>query len=194
MLRAVGDASLSPSVFYYYFASKEDLFKAAMDDYLSGYFENIVQILDDESPDLSLKVRGIVREVRTAVLRFSRIAAFFAQDAGYSRQLYSLSAEMLFSRLVDPTQRLLERSVAGRALPETELLRAIGPRRMARLLLYASYSLFHKEDEARYLADVQQNVGFLPTLLEQLLGLPSGSLGKSTPGDDPSAATEGAKA
>jgi|GEM_PF-1337508 len=183
VLKAVGGESLSPSVFYYYFSSKEDLFEATIGDYVSRYIEGIARILNDESLNLSAKVQSIMEKIRTAIHHFLRIETFFEKDKGYSRQIYELMAHKVLSCLIDPTQRLIKESVSNGVLPETELLNAMNPRRTAYLLLYSSYSLFHKEDEANYLANVEKAVNLLPLLLEQILSLPPGSLGEKFPDD-----------
>lgn len=178
VLKAVGGESLSPSVFYYYFSSKEDLFEATIAAYVSRYIEGIGQILMDTTLILSDKLQKIVKEITKSINHFLQVEAYFINDRGYSRQVYRMIAQNMFSGLIEPTQRLIENSILNGTLPETHLLTVMNSRRMAYLLLYASYSLFHKEDEAGYLDNVQEALTMLPAILEQILGLPVGSLGE----------------
>ena len=178
VLKAVGGESLSPSVFYYYFPSKEDLFEATIAAYVSHYIEGIGQILSEMSLSLSNKLQNIIKEIAKSIDHFLQVEAYFINDKGYSRQVYRMIAQNMFSGLIDPTQRLIEDSINNGLLPESHLLTVMDSRRMAYLLLYASYSLFHKEDEANYLDNVQEALTMLPAILEQILGLPVGSLGE----------------
>jgi AcrR family transcriptional regulator len=176
VLKAVGGESLSPSVFYYYFSSKEDLFEATISTYVSRYIEGIAQILRNDALGLSSKTRNIIGKMETAIHHFLRVESFFINDKGYSRHVYNIIAQNVFACLIGPAQELIENSVRNGLLPETDLIKAMGTRRMAYLVLYASYSLFHKENEANYLAELHNAVKMLPLLLEQILSLPPGSL------------------
>jgi AcrR family transcriptional regulator len=177
VLSAVGGESLSPSVFYYYFPSKEKLLEATIQEYVSRYVEGIAQILKDKSAALSQKTGRVISEIQTAVSHFYQVGLYFEKDKGYSRQIYEIIAGKVFSHLIDPTQRLIEESLQSGQLPQTNLIKAMPPRRMAYLLLYACYSLFHKETEENYLSEIEKTVTLLPLILEQILGLPAGSLG-----------------
>lgn len=176
VLKAVGGESLSPSVFYYYFSSKEDLFEATINAYVSCYIEGISKTIENDSLNLSAKVQKIIEEIKAALGHFMQVQSYFAKDKSYSRQIYQIMAQNVFSSLIDPTQRLIEESAADGPLQETLLLKSIGPRRMAYLILYAAYSLFHKEDEANYLNNAYKALEMLPLILEKILDLPSGSL------------------
>lgn len=180
VLKAVGGESLSPSVLYYYFPSKEDLFEATINAYVSRYIDGIAKILNDKSLALSMKTQKITKEIEMTIHHFLQTESYFIGDKGYSRQIYRITAQHVFSCLIDPTQQLIEDSIRNGILPETHLLKSMDTRRMAYLLLYASYSLFHKEDEASYLVNVQHALTMLPLLLEQILGLPFGSLGRNS--------------
>lgn len=179
VLKAVGGESLSPSVFYYYFPSKEDLFEATINAYVSRYIEDISETIKDESLNLSAKVEKIIKEIKIALGYFMQVQSYFSKDKGYSRQIYQIMAQNVFSNLIDPTQQLIEESIADGRLQETFLLKSIGTRRIAYLILYAAYSLFHKEDETNYLSNTYKVLEMLPLILENILDLPSGSLGNT---------------
>ena len=180
VLNAVGGGFLSPSVFYYYFSSKEKLFEATVHAYVSRYIESIAQILEAKALSLSQKTELVTKEVKTAVHHFFQIGSYFEKDKGYSRQIYEIIAGKVFSRLIDPMQSLIEESLRSGQLPETSLTKTMPLRKMAYLLLYAGYSLFHKEKEENYLSEVEKTVTLLPFVLEQILGLPVGSLGDTS--------------
>jgi len=47
ILYAVGkDGALSPSVFYYYFKSKDEIFEAVVQDYMNQYIGQIMEVLE----------------------------------------------------------------------------------------------------------------------------------------------------
>lgn len=108
---------------------------------MSRYIESIAQISADKALKLSQRAELVTKEVITAVHHFLRIGSYFEKDRGYSRQAYKIIAGKVFSRLIDPMQGLIEESLQSGQLPETSLIKAMQPRKMAYLLLYACYSL-----------------------------------------------------
>jgi AcrR family transcriptional regulator len=55
ILQAVGENSVSPSVFYHYFSSKEDIYHSVMENYIEEYIKKLETVLHDES--LSIEAR-----------------------------------------------------------------------------------------------------------------------------------------
>lgn len=49
ILQAVGEKSVSPSVFYYYFPTKENLYHAVMESYIEEYMEKLERNIHDKS-------------------------------------------------------------------------------------------------------------------------------------------------
>ncbi len=60
ILDAVGDKSVSPSVFYYYFPSKEDIYHAVMENYAEKYMAKLEACLRDESIKIEERIAGMM--------------------------------------------------------------------------------------------------------------------------------------
>lgn len=58
ILDKVGDRSISPSVFYYYFDSKEDIYHRVMEDYIDDYLDDLEKLIFDDSIDLQDRIIG----------------------------------------------------------------------------------------------------------------------------------------
>ena len=52
VLNAVGDRSISPSVFYYYFASKDELYRAAVEGIANSYVDDFKKVFANDSLSL----------------------------------------------------------------------------------------------------------------------------------------------
>jgi AcrR family transcriptional regulator len=60
ILQNVGEKSVSPSVFYYYFTSKEDIYHAVMESYIEEYMEKLENCLHDESMKIEERIAAMM--------------------------------------------------------------------------------------------------------------------------------------
>lgn len=60
ILQNVGEKSVSPSVFYYYFTSKEDIYHAVMESYIEEYMEQLEGFLHDESMEIEERIAAMM--------------------------------------------------------------------------------------------------------------------------------------
>ena len=60
ILQNVGEKSVSPSVFYYYFTSKEDIYHAVMESYIEEYMEKLEGFLRDESMKIEERIAAMM--------------------------------------------------------------------------------------------------------------------------------------
>lgn len=69
VLDAVGDRSVSPSVFYYYFASKDELYRAAVEGIANSYVAGFEKVFVNDSLSLSeqfMELVGVIHKSLTA--------------------------------------------------------------------------------------------------------------------------------
>ena len=60
ILDAVGKKSVSPSVFYYYFSSKEDIYRTVMGNYIREYIKKLECCLQDKSLKIEDRFAGML--------------------------------------------------------------------------------------------------------------------------------------
>lgn len=60
ILEAVGENSASPSVFYHYFSSKEEIYHDAIEIYIAEYINQLEGILDNESLQIEERLIGMM--------------------------------------------------------------------------------------------------------------------------------------
>lgn len=68
ILDAVGEKSVSPSVFYYYFDSKETLYQAVMEDYIDHYIAGLQEALADDTHPIETKMAILLDEMIRTLL------------------------------------------------------------------------------------------------------------------------------
>jgi AcrR family transcriptional regulator len=68
ILDAVGENAISPSVFYYYFESKETLYQAVMEDYIDHYIAGLQETLADDSHPIETRMAILLNEMLHTLL------------------------------------------------------------------------------------------------------------------------------
>lgn len=63
ILDAVGEKSLSPSVFYYYFESKEALYHAVMESYVDQYIVKLQAVLANDRINIEARMAALLTEM-----------------------------------------------------------------------------------------------------------------------------------
>ena len=62
-----GESALSPSVFYYYFKSKDELRDTCLNVYVDRYAEDLILLLKDDTFDYAEKMRKIIERITLAL-------------------------------------------------------------------------------------------------------------------------------
>jgi AcrR family transcriptional regulator len=70
ILQAVGDRTVSPSVFYYYFSSKESIYQAVMENYCDEYIRLLQKCFTDATVPVEERLLNAMK-VMTEILRES---------------------------------------------------------------------------------------------------------------------------
>ena len=68
VLNAVGDRSMSPSVFYYYFASKDELYRAAVEGIANSYVDEFEKVFANDSLSLNEQFMELVEVMHKSLI------------------------------------------------------------------------------------------------------------------------------
>lgn len=174
ILLAVGSGNaLSPSVFYYYFESKDELFEAMVQQYMKEHVDQIIQVLDN--PDLTYqhKLRQVLQIQEQAILDFKKVDTYF-DGAGKRSQYFNYVMDtQALVLLVAPLERLVQEAVKTGELPESPLLKQAGPRLTVQIFLSALLPLTHQGREDNGQHHSERYLPLIPLILSQIFGIPA---------------------
>jgi AcrR family transcriptional regulator len=166
ILKAVGDAS--PSVFYYYFSSKEELFKATMKRYVEIHNEETINELLSEPNYTIEEIEKVVSMTQTTILDFEKVDGYFNETTSDASQFHQVLMEESIHILQKPLQKYIETMRKKGAVQETPFLREAGTETVTSVFLHAVFALFHDN-----MAHTNAKLQLIPLLVSQLIGLPS---------------------
>lgn len=171
---AVGkDGALSPSVFYYYFKSKDELFEAVIHDYMNQYIIQIIEVLEQDNLIYAEKMRMSGAIYRNAIDDFKKIDAYFDQDTPrVSYFNYLIDSQAIIS-LIDPLDKLLQQGLKSGYIPKTTLLAQAGTKIMAQVFLSSIIPLTHQGRENDGQHHSEKYVQLVPHIFAQLFDVPS---------------------
>lgn len=151
-----------PGMFYYYFASKAEVFRAAMDGYVERYVQEVTAIMEDEGRAVSERLHAALSLAVRMLARFN-----VATDQGAVLESTGLLTENclhFLERMVEPAaQMILELK------PETQEQEA---RTVARFFLYGMFGLMHDDARGGGEGDLFTVVEEAYPLAARLLGVP----------------------
>ncbi|TQI66115.1 TetR/AcrR family transcriptional regulator [Clostridium sp. KNHs216] len=174
ILYAVGkDGALSPSVFYYYFKSKDEIFEAVVQDYMNQYIGQIMDVLEQEHLSYAEKMRKSVAIYRNAIEDFKKIDAYFDQDTPRVSYFNYLIDSQAISSLIDPLDQLLRQGVKSGCIPKTALLMQAGTKIMAQIFLSSIIPLTHQGRENDGQHHSEKYAQFVPQIFAQLFDVHS---------------------
>ncbi|MDO4281237.1 MAG: TetR/AcrR family transcriptional regulator [Peptococcaceae bacterium] len=140
ILNAVNGA---PGMFYYYFKSKQDIYLAAMDQYIDQRLARKCEILEDEAVAFDEKLaifRSMVEEdVQGYMARFAPDAAASISDTSY--KLYDL-VHML-SRMVAPYAKLILQGIRENRLSNRFDITEDSAEAFATFVLYGAWGMMY---------------------------------------------------
>lgn len=122
-----------PGMLYYYFPSKAELFRAAMDGYVEKYVTQVTAILEDKGHSPAERLRAALGLAARMLARFN-----VATDQGSvveSTGLLTANCLHFLDRLVEPAAELICGLKAGTELGEARV--------KARFFLYGMFGLMH---------------------------------------------------
>lgn len=166
ILKAVGDAS--PSVFYYYFSSKEELFKTTMKRYVEIHNEETINEILNEPNYTMEKIEKIVAMTQATILDFEKVDSFFNESKSDATQFHQVLMDESIHLLQKPLQEYIETMTKTGAIQATPFLKEAGAEIVTSVFLYAVFALFHEN-----MAHTNSRLQLIPLLVSQLIGPPS---------------------
>ncbi|BDR52823.1 hypothetical protein KIM372_07300 [Bombiscardovia nodaiensis] len=165
-----GGKGVSPSVFYYYFDSKDDLINACMDSYMGSYARSIIAAFDDDGQSTQDMIDNVLVCVGQA---WEGLKEFFPsaneRDDWVSR-FDRLFVDALLSSITPSMTHALAKALDQGDLPVTQLSRQVGPSGLAALLCTGTSTICRQLQDpvSQSAQQVEMLVG---TYARQLLGL-----------------------
>lgn len=166
ILKEVGDAS--PSVFYYYFSSKEELFKATMKRYVEIHNEETINEILDVPNYTMEEIEKIVAMTQATILDFEKVDSFFNESKSDASQFHQVLMDESIHLLQKPLQEYIEIMTKKGAIQATPFLKEAGAEVVTSVFLHAVFALFHEN-----MAHTNSRLPLIPLLVSQLIGPPS---------------------
>ncbi len=166
ILKEVGDAS--PSVFYYYFSSKEELFKATMKRYVEIHNEETINEILDEPNYTMEEIEKVVAMMQATILDFEKVDSFFNESKSDAGQFHQVLMNESIHILQKPLQEYIETMTRKGAVQATPFLKKAGAEVVTSVFLHAVFALFHEN-----MTHTNSRLQLIPLLVSQLIGPPS---------------------
>ena len=174
ILLAVGNGTaLSPSVFYYYFKSKDDLFEAVVQQYMKEHTDRIIQALDHPELTYQHKLCQVLQIQEQAILDFKKIDTYFDSTEMRSQYFNYVIDSQALSLLTEPLLRLVREAILAGDLIETPLLRQAGPRLTVQIFLSALLPLTHQGREEDGQHQSERYLPLIPLIVSQFFHIPA---------------------
>lgn len=178
ILKALGGESvLSPSVFYYYFKSKEELHEACLDTYVDRYADEIIDFLNDDTLDYSERMQHIILRVNEAIHDFTAMQSTCEND--HHNFFHYVFYEKFFGKFIPQLSQFISDGLESGKLPMTELAKEADAQTIASLICNGIPTLLHTGPIT--LPSTQHNFDntrLIPTYVAQVLGVPVSMFGQ----------------
>ncbi|EGO2530034.1 TetR/AcrR family transcriptional regulator [Enterococcus faecalis] len=169
ILFAVGDGKgLSPSVFYYYFKSKDELFEAMIREYMKEHTASIIRVLEDPNMSYQHKIHNVLETQRGAILNFKKIDTYFDKDSMRSKYFNYVIDTQGIASLVEPLEKLVQDGIQAGIIPETSLLNQAGAKLMVQIFLSSIIPLTHQGRENNGQHNSEKYLHLIPLIFSQL--------------------------
>ena len=171
-----GQSEVSPSVFYYYFESKDELLNVCLDAYVVGYANDMITVINDGALDYAAKMQKIVDRVDRAILDFHQI--FPKEEGNYVVSFHHLIEDRFFHKILPHLAQLIRDGLESGLLPMTPLAQQTDPQTIAWLLCNGVMTIFHHDStddtNTSTTASTTEEIAItrLPAFVAQLLGIP----------------------
>jgi len=166
ILKEVGDAS--PSVFYYYFSSKEELFKATMKRYVEIHSEETINEILNEPNYTMEEIEKVVAMTQTTILDFEKVDSFFNDSKSDSDQFHQVLMDESMHILQNPLGEYIEKMTKQGGIQATPFLKEAGAEVATSVFLHAVFALFHEN-----MTHTNSKLQLVPLLVTQLIGPPN---------------------
>lgn len=173
ILKAVGgDSPLSPSVFYYYFKSKEELLEATINDYMNDYTCELIKVIETDNISYSERMNQLLTIVKRAVGDFTKVDTYFNVANTQSQYFNYIIDTSVLKAIRVPLEKLIGRAIESGIIKKTTLLEKVGTKMVTQMLLSAIVPIFHQGREADGQHHSEKYLNIIPLLFIEFLGLP----------------------
>ena len=155
---------LSPSVFYYYFKSKDELLDDCLNAYVECYAEDVIALIDNVSLDFSAKIKGITARVQNAMQDFHQM--FMESENYYAASFHKLILDRFFTKIKPHAVEVISAGLKTGQIPLTDLAIQAGPQLLTELICSGIIELFRGK------STLEENPKLIPVFITQILGLP----------------------
>lgn len=170
VLKALGgETALSPSVFYYYFKSKDELLDACLSAYVDRYADDLNAVLADKTLDFQAVMQKAVSRVNEAL---NDVHVILTGDNTDNTFFHNLIAENLFGKIIPQLSLFVGEGLENGTLPMTDLAKECGPYNIARLICGGITTLFHSGTGCIGEHHHFENARLIPVYVAHILGLP----------------------
>lgn len=170
LLAVGGGTALSPSVFYYYFQSKDDLFEAAVQKYMQAHIDRIIQVLEDCELTYQQRMNLVLNVQEQAISDFKKVDAYFDNTEMRSRYINYVIDTQAQKLLAKPIERLVVEAVSRGELTESPLLKAAGAGLTVQIFLSAILPLTHQGREENGEHHSERYLPLIPEILSRIIG------------------------
>lgn len=149
ILKEVGGG---PGMFYYYFESKEDIYKTVMVQYSDRSVKDKVVILRDKTLSLPMRFQKVLALIKVNFQEY--ISAFNKEES----QSYEIRVFMsMLDLLIDPfTEAIMEAKESG-LIQVTSIIQEKNARQAALFILHGVYGLLHEKGENGISFEIAEN-------------------------------------
>lgn len=174
ILLAVGNGNaLSPSVFYYYFNSKDELFESMVQQYMKEHIDHLIQILDNPNLSYQDKMNQALKIQENAILDFKNIDTYFDCAAKRNKYFNYIIDTQAIDSLVDPLAKLVQEGIQTGKIQESPLLKQAGPRLTVQIFLYSILPLTHQGREKDGQHKSEQYLPLIPLIMSHFFNISS---------------------
>ena len=140
-----------PGMFYYYFKSKEEIYKTALTQFVDEYVQQTTDILEDTSNSISSRICNALKFTKTCLIQ-----SFIASDDGYAAGNIESSAVISYdflNRLAEPTAKLILEAQKNE-VTKSPFISCENVRSVALFLLYGVYGIINDSHDTALTANV----------------------------------------
>lgn len=166
------EVSGAPGMFYHYFSSKEEIYKAAMTQYIEGYVTKINGILCDKAVSVPERVQKLMQLIRTTFAEYLSASSFnhytpesYAYDVMVSMKILNQIADSVESFIIEVIKL---GHVQNRAALNQNT------RQLAFFILYGIYGILHDCSEDGLSVElIEKNMRGIIPLVSRVLDIPA---------------------
>jgi AcrR family transcriptional regulator len=165
-----GESPLSPSVFYYYFSSKEELLDTCLGTYIEQYANDINSMIENDEYSYQQKLLLIAENIKKAIGHFISFGIYSIKNEKDLHTLHLQLVNRVFSSISDSVSDLISEGLENGVIPKTDFITNTDPKTVTKLILYGCYIILHNENMCNLELEKEQ-ANLIPIYVAQLLSI-----------------------